>query len=68
MEVQIIVGILGAAGVISAFMYALKGLLDQLPDLIRSVRLVLDELRRTGPTSSPGSEERRPSSGSPDDL
>lgn len=66
MEMQIILGILGAASVASAFMYALKGLLDQIPDLIRSWRRVLDEARRTCSMSAPESDERRTSSGSPD--
>lgn len=68
MEMQIVLGILGAASVASAFMYALKGLLDQIPDLIRSWRRVLDEARRTRSASAPGSDERSSSSGTPDGL
>ncbi|MGF0173179.1 hypothetical protein ACQF36_22560 [Streptomyces sp. Marseille-Q5077] len=66
MEVQIVLGILSVAGVVSVFMYALKGLLDQIPDLIRSWRRVLDEARRTRSMSAPESDERHTSSGSPD--
>ncbi|WP_097287526.1 hypothetical protein [Streptomyces sp. OK228] len=66
MELQIILGILGAASVASAFVYALKGLLDQIPDLIRSWRRVLDEARRSHPAPSPEPEEPRSSPGSPD--
>ncbi|WP_406260374.1 hypothetical protein OIA45_19585 [Streptomyces chartreusis] len=66
MEMQIVLGILGVASVASALMYALKGLLDQIPDLIRSWRRVVDEARRTRSVSAPESDERRTSSGSPD--
>ncbi|AZQ39120.1 hypothetical protein EJ357_41525 [Streptomyces cyaneochromogenes] len=66
MELQVVLAILGAASVVSAFMYALKGLLDQIPDLIRSWRRVLDELRRAHSASSP--DERGSSSASRDDL
>ncbi|MCL8012026.1 hypothetical protein [Streptomyces sp. AS02] len=68
MELQVVLAILGAASVVSAFMYALKGLLDQIPDLIRSWRRVLDELRRAHSASSPGSDERGSSSATRDDL
>ncbi|MGD3111859.1 hypothetical protein [Streptomyces sp. YGL11-2] len=47
MELQIVLVILGAAGVVSAFLFALKGLLDQIPDVIRSWRRVVDEARRS---------------------
>ena len=65
MELQIVLAILGAAGVVSAFLYALKGLLDQILDVIRSWHRVLDEARRTRSASSPGSDEGRSSSGGP---
>lgn len=69
MEVQITLGILSMAGVASVFVFALKGLLDQIPELIRSWRRVLDEARRTRSTSaSPESDERPSSAGDPDAL
>ncbi|KOV94364.1 hypothetical protein ADL04_24960 [Streptomyces sp. NRRL B-3648] len=46
-DLQIILVILGTAGVVSAALSALKGLLDQVPDVIRSWRRVVDEARRT---------------------
>jgi hypothetical protein len=52
--------------VVSACLYALKGLLDQIPDVIRSWHRVLDVARRTRSSSSPGSDEGHSSSGSPD--
>jgi hypothetical protein len=44
-DLQIILGILGTAGVVSAFLVALKGILDQLPDVIRAWRRVVSEAR-----------------------
>jgi hypothetical protein len=67
MEAQIVLGILGAAGVASAFIYALKGLLDQIPGLIRSWRRVLDEARGDAP-SPPAPDERRSSAGNAADA
>jgi hypothetical protein len=66
MELQIVLGILGAASVGSAFIYALKGLLDQIPDLIRSWRRVTQEARRPHSAARPEPEDVRPPSGSPD--
>jgi hypothetical protein len=45
--------LLGAAGVASAALSALKGLLDQVPDVIRSWRRVVDEARRAGADGRP---------------
>ncbi|MFI5689376.1 hypothetical protein [Streptomyces sp. NPDC051636] len=45
MESQIVLGILSAASIASVFVYVLKGLLDQIPDLIRSWRRVVREAR-----------------------
>ncbi|GGY65279.1 hypothetical protein ACWDE9_11430 [Streptomyces olivaceoviridis] len=47
MDLQIILAILGTAGVVSAALSALKGLLDQVPEVIRSWRRVVDEARRS---------------------
>ncbi|AEY89553.1 MULTISPECIES: hypothetical protein [Streptomyces] len=47
MDLQITLAILGAAGVVSAALSALKGLLDQVPEVIRSWRRVVDEARRS---------------------
>ncbi|CAM5373765.1 MULTISPECIES: hypothetical protein [Streptomyces] len=49
MDLQITLAILGVAGVVSAALSALKGLLDQVPDVIRSWRRVVDEARRPRP-------------------
>ncbi|MFG3011228.1 hypothetical protein ACGFZB_12325 [Streptomyces cinerochromogenes] len=46
MDLQIILAILGTTGVVSAALSALKGLLDQVPDVIRAWRRVVDEVRR----------------------
>ncbi|OIJ90490.1 hypothetical protein [Streptomyces monashensis] len=46
MDLQIVLGILGTAGVVSAFLFALKGILDQVPDVIRAWRRVVAEARR----------------------
>ncbi|MFG2123258.1 hypothetical protein [Streptomyces sp. NPDC048710] len=45
MESQIVLAILGTASVASVLVYVLKGLLDQIPDLIRSWRRVVREAR-----------------------
>ncbi|MGW2774735.1 hypothetical protein ACWC4C_19835 [Streptomyces olivaceoviridis] len=47
MDLQITLAILGAAGVVSAALSALKGFLDQVPEVIRSWRRVVDEARRS---------------------
>ncbi|MFC8372779.1 hypothetical protein ACFUIT_33280 [Streptomyces sp. NPDC057239] len=62
MELQIVLAILGMAGVMSAFLFALKGLLDQIPDVIRSWRRVVDEARRSHSDHGPGPEDHRPPS------
>ncbi|QEU83511.1 hypothetical protein [Streptomyces viridosporus] len=62
MELQIVLAILGAAGVVSAFLFALKGLLDQIPDVIRSWRRVVDEARRSHSDHDPGPEGQGPPS------
>ncbi|GAA3494557.1 hypothetical protein GCM10019016_016570 [Streptomyces prasinosporus] len=66
MELQIVLAILGAAGVVSAFLFALKGLLDQIPDVIRSWRRVVDEARRSRSDYGPEPEEHRPPSAGTD--
>ena len=66
MEVQIVLGILSVAGMLSVFMYALKGLLDQIADLIRSWRRVLVEARRPQRSASSETREAGSSSGGPD--
>ena len=55
MESQIVLGILGTASVTSVLIYVLKGLLDQIPDLIRSWRRVVREARtfRRGGAAGP---------------
>ncbi|MFF7130110.1 MULTISPECIES: hypothetical protein [unclassified Streptomyces] len=55
MESQIVLGILGTASVASVLVYVLKGLLDQIPDLIRSWRRVVREARtlRRGAAAGP---------------
>ncbi|MFE1310399.1 hypothetical protein [Streptomyces sp. NPDC058755] len=55
MESQIVLGILGTASVASVLIYVLKGLLDQIPDLIRSWRRVVREARtfRRGDAAGP---------------
>lgn len=45
MDLQIILAVLGTVGVVSAALSALKGLLDQVPDVIRSWRRVVEEAR-----------------------
>nr|WBO82715.1 hypothetical protein SBE_006355 [Streptomyces sp. SBE_14.2] len=57
MELQIVLAILGVASVMSAFLFALKGLLDQIPEVIRSWRRVVDEARRSRPEHDPAPEE-----------
>ncbi|MFI6012546.1 hypothetical protein ACIBAG_27625 [Streptomyces sp. NPDC051243] len=66
MEQQIVLAVLGAAGVVSAFLFALKGLLDQIPDVIRSWRRVVDEARRSHSDHGLAPEDHRPSSSSSD--
>ncbi|MFE8950679.1 hypothetical protein [Streptomyces sp. NPDC007856] len=62
MQLQIVLVILGAAGVVSAFLFALKGLLDQIPDVIRSWRRVVDEARLSHSDNgrTPEDSRRRP--------
>ncbi|MDL2079752.1 hypothetical protein QNN03_25240 [Streptomyces sp. GXMU-J15] len=57
MELQIVLAILGVASVMSAFLFALKGLLDQIPEVIRSWRRVVDEARRARIDPEPAPEE-----------
>ncbi|MET8562558.1 hypothetical protein ABZV75_18835 [Streptomyces flaveolus] len=57
MDLQIILAVLGTAGVVSAALSALKGLLDQVPDVIRSWRRVVDEARR--PRTDDGGDSAR---------
>lgn len=45
MDAQIVLGILSSADAVSIFMFALKGLLDQVPDVIRSWRRIVVEAR-----------------------
>ncbi|AJC53040.1 MULTISPECIES: hypothetical protein [Streptomyces] len=64
MELQIVLAILGTAGVMSAFLFALKGLLDQVPDVIRSWHRIMEEARRPHSDHGPEPEDqRRPSAG-----
>ncbi|GGW36473.1 hypothetical protein GCM10010503_10470 [Streptomyces lucensis JCM 4490] len=65
MDLQIILAILGTAGVVSAALSALQGLLDQVPGVIRSWRRVVDEARRTRADGGPVPDGRR-SSGTAD--
>ncbi|MEU5031681.1 hypothetical protein [Streptomyces milbemycinicus] len=60
MDAQIVLGILATAGAVSIFMFALKGLLDQVPDVIRSWRRIVVEARR--PHSDPRPEQNDPRS------
>ncbi|GHE12840.1 hypothetical protein [Streptomyces alanosinicus] len=60
MESQIVLAVLGAAGVVSAFLFALKGLLDQIPDVIRSWHRIVAEVRRSHSGHGPGPEGQRP--------
>lgn len=57
MELQIVLVVLGAASVASTFIYALKSLLDQIPELIRSWRRVVHEAKQH---RSPESEASAP--------
>ncbi|MFH9082953.1 hypothetical protein [Streptomyces sp. NPDC017673] len=57
MDLQIILAVLGTAGVVSAALSALKGLLDQVPDVIRSWRRVVEEARR--PRADDGGDSAR---------
>lgn len=45
MESQIVLTVLGAASVLSAFVYVLTGLLDQIRGLLRSWHHVLQDAR-----------------------
>ncbi|MFF3840639.1 hypothetical protein [Streptomyces sp. NPDC001930] len=60
MDAQIVLGILATAGAVSIFMFALKGLLDQVPDLIRSWRRIVVEARRPHSDPRPEREDHRP--------
>ncbi|MFC9932188.1 hypothetical protein [Streptomyces sp. NPDC127190] len=62
MDAQIVLGILAAAGAVSIFLFALKGLLDQIPDVIRSWRRIVMEARRAPSHHGPEQEDHRPSS------
>jgi hypothetical protein len=57
-ELQIVLAILGTAGVMSALLFAVKGLLDQIPDVIRSWRRVVDEARRPRAEDEPEPERQ----------
>ncbi|MFJ8495011.1 hypothetical protein ACIRBZ_42770 [Streptomyces sp. NPDC094038] len=53
--------ILAIAGVVSIFLFALKGLLDQIPDVIRSAGKARDEWRRfKQPEPPPSAEDQEP--------
>ncbi|MFJ1747194.1 hypothetical protein ACIOJD_13250 [Streptomyces sp. NPDC088116] len=60
MDAQIVLGILATAGAVSIFMFALKGLLDQVPDVIRSWRRIVAEARRPHVDPGPEQEDHRP--------
>ena len=62
MDAQIVLGILAAAGAVSIFMFALKGLLDQVPDVIRSWRRIVVEARRPHSDPRPEQNDHRPPS------
>ncbi|GHB54854.1 hypothetical protein GCM10010377_52560 [Streptomyces viridiviolaceus] len=62
MDAQIVLGILATAGAVSIFMFALKGLLDQVPDVIRSWRRIMVEARRPHSDHAPEREDHRPPS------
>jgi hypothetical protein len=62
MDAQIVLGILAAAGAVSIFLFALKGLLDQVPDVIRSWRRIVVEVRRSHSDHGPEQEDYRSSS------
>ncbi|WP_369275720.1 hypothetical protein AB5J55_42340 [Streptomyces sp. R11] len=66
MEQQIVLAVLGVAGVVSAFLFAFKGLLDQIPDVIRSWRRVVDEARRSHSDHGLTSDDHHPPSSSGD--
>jgi hypothetical protein len=57
MDAQIVLGILAATGAVSIFLFALKGLLDQVPDVIRSWRRIVVEVRRPHSDHGPGPEQ-----------
>ncbi|MDX3733613.1 hypothetical protein [Streptomyces caniscabiei] len=62
MDAQIVLGILATAGVVSILMFALKGLLDQVPDVIRSWHRIVAEARRPHSDHRPEQEDHRPPS------
>ncbi|MFJ7068609.1 hypothetical protein [Streptomyces sp. NPDC101115] len=62
MDAQIVLGILATSGAVSVFMFALKGLLDQVPDVIRAWRRIVAEARRPDPARTREQEDHRPSS------
>ncbi|MFF7551857.1 hypothetical protein ACFZA9_03010 [Streptomyces olivaceus] len=68
MDAQIVLGILASSGALSLFMFALKGLLDQVPDVIRSWRRIVAEARRPHPVRRPEQDDHRPPSADADDL
>ncbi|MFM9612768.1 hypothetical protein [Streptomyces niveiscabiei] len=63
MDDTVIISILAMAGVISVLLFALKGLLDQFPDLIDSASRTRDAWRRfrNSDAASSGQTPRRPS-------
>ncbi|WP_461009674.1 hypothetical protein [Streptomyces capparidis] len=67
MDAQIVLGILAAAGAVSIFLFALKGLLDQVPDVIRSWRRIVVEVRRPHSDHGPEQEDHRSSSADVDE-
>ncbi|MFF4357201.1 hypothetical protein [Streptomyces sp. NPDC001604] len=61
MDGTAIIVILAVAGVASVLLFAVKGLLDQVPDVIRSAGKARDEWRRfKTPELPPSAEDQEP--------